>query len=334
MMVGTGLAAKNGVLIRDPDALELAHWMNAIALDKTGTLTAGKPKLVKIEGSDPDRALKIAASIQKGSEHPLAFAVLSEAKRRGFNLDEVPSSGHQAIPGRGIMARVLGVPYGLGNARLLLDHGAVIPSESSELYTCSYLLNLESREIEGVFDFEDELKPTAISLIRSFEKMKVKPILLSGDSTAVVASVARILGISDFKGSLTPEEKALEIRAYQKAGLCIGMIGDGVNDAPALAAADIGIALSSGTDVAMQTAGITIMGNDPARALVAILISRKTYSRIRYNLLWAFGYNVVCIPLAASGALSPTLAGLAMAFSSVSVVASSLLLARTKIPNS
>ncbi|MBU6153645.1 MAG: cadmium-translocating P-type ATPase [Bdellovibrionales bacterium] len=331
MMVGTGLAAKNGVLIRDPDALELAHRMNAIALDKTGTLTEGKPKLLKIEGSD--RALKIAASIQKASEHPLAGAVLTEAKQRGFNPDEFPSSGHQAIPGRGILARVQGVLYGLGNARLLLDHGLKLAAESSELYTCSYLLNLESKEIEGVFFFEDELKPTAISLIRSIEKMKVKPILLSGDHTAVVASVAKALGISDFKGNLTPEEKAKEIRAFQKAGLCVGMVGDGVNDAPALAAADIGIALSSGTDVAMQTAGITIMGNDPARALVAILISRRTYSRIRYNLLWAFGYNVVCIPLAASGALSPTLAGMAMALSSVSVVASSLLLARTKIPN-
>ncbi len=334
MMVGTGLAAKNGVLIRDPDALELAHKMNAIALDKTGTLTEGKPKLVRITAGDPDRALRVAAGIQKGSEHPLASAVLSEAKQRGFNPDEFSFSGHQAIPGRGIIARVLGVPYVLGNARLLLDHGFKVAAESSELYTCSYLLNLESREIEGVFFFEDELKPSAPSLIRAFERMKVKPILLSGDNTAVVASVAKALGISDFKGNLMPEEKANEIRAYQKAGLCVGMVGDGVNDAPALAAADIGIALSSGTDVAMQTAGITIMGNDPARALIAILISRRTYSRIRYNLIWAFGYNVVCIPLAASGALSPTLAGLAMALSSISVVASSLLLGWTKIPKS
>jgi Cu+-exporting ATPase len=248
-----------------------------------------------------------------------------------LNLEEFSSSGHQAIPGRGIIARVSGVPYGLGNGRLLSDQGSKIPPEPSELFTCSYLLNLSSKEIEGVFLFEDELKPTSLSLIRTFEKMKIKPVLLSGDNAAVVASVAKTLGIADYKGNLTPEEKAEEIRNHQKEGYCIGMIGDGVNDAPALAAADIGIALSSGTDVAMQTAGITIMGNDPARALVAIQISRKTYSRIRYNLLWAFGYNVVCIPLAASGALSPTLAGLAMALSSISVVASSLQLASTKV---
>ena len=331
MMVGTGLAAKHGILIRDPDALEVAHRINSIALDKTGTLTEGKPKLIRIESANPERALRIAASIQRGSEHPLARAVLAEAKSSGIEAGAIASSLHQAVPGLGILARVDGTQYGLGNARMLLGQNVGAPQEPLELHTCSYLLNFETKEIEGVFYFRDELKPSAPSLIRAFIAMGLRPILLSGDRATVVESVAKSLGVTEFRGDLTPSEKVDEIRARQKKGDRIGMIGDGVNDAPALAAADIGIALSSGTDVAMQTAGITLMGDDPARALSAIRISRKTYSRIRLNLVWAFGYNVVCIPLAASGALSPTLAGLAMAFSSISVVASSLLLGRVKI---
>lgn len=333
MMVGTGLAAKHGILIRDPDALELAHRMTALALDKTGTLTEGKPRLVGIESTHPERALNLAAAIQKGSEHPFAKAIL-EAQTTPAS---VKATGFRVLPGAGIEARIVGSEQsvGMGNARFLSMHGITEPETSSSesrdpSESVSYLVELDSRRVEGVFRFKDEVKGGADEFIRRLKKEGIEPILLSGDRTPVVESIANRLGIETALGGLNPEEKSAVIRELQSKGKVIGMLGDGMNDGPALATADIGIALSSGTDVAMQSAGITLLGRDPSKALLAIQISRKTHSRIRQNLAWAFGYNAICIPLAAAGVLSPSIAGLAMALSSVSVALSSLALGRAK----
>jgi len=324
MMVGTGLAARHGILIRDPDALEQAHLMKWIAIDKTGTLTEGKPKLIEWKGADRLRALGIAAAIQTGSEHPLAKAILLAAQENDIDLGAYPSTSHRTLPGLGIEASVLGENYALGSERLLKTQAIPIPPATEELGTRSFLVHLGSQKIEGVFLFQDEIKTGARKFIQGLQELGLRVVILSGDRSVVVESVARSLEVLDFKGELMPEEKAQVIFELQRKGEVVGMIGDGVNDAPSLAAANVGIALSTGTDVAMQTAGITLMGSDPGRALEAIEISRKTYSRIRQNLTWAFIYNGVCIPLAASGMLSPTLAGAAMALSSVSVVLNSL----------
>jgi Cu+-exporting ATPase len=298
--------------------------MKWIAIDKTGTLTEGKPKLIEWKGADRLHALGIAAAIQTGSEHPLAKAIHLAAQENGIDLGAYPSTSHRALPGLGIEASVLGANYALGSERLLKTHSIPIPSSPGELGTLSFLVHLESLKVEGVFLFQDEIKTGARKFVQGLKELGLRVVILSGDRNEVVESVARSLEILDFKGELMPEEKAQMIFDLQRKGEVVGMIGDGVNDAPSLAAANVGIALSTGTDVAMQTAGITLMGSDPGRALEAIEISRKTYSRIRQNLTWAFIYNGVCIPLAASGLLSPTLAGAAMALSSVSVVLNSL----------
>ena len=327
LMVGTGLAAKHGVLIRDTEALERVHRLSALALDKTGTLTEGKPKLVSIHSENQDQSLKIAIALQMGSEHPLAKAVLQEGESRAWTIKAAKNTS--AIPGRGIQGEVEGMRYQLGSARLLqaLNLSVTEFPESPE-YTTAYLLSLESPMIMAMFQFEDAIKENASGLVKSLHRMGIEPVLMSGDANGVARKVADRLGIVQSHGSLLPEDKTRMIRELQSRGEVVAMLGDGINDAPALAAADVGIALSTGTDVAMQTAGMTLIGGDPMKVLDAIWISRKTYSKIRQNLMWAFIYNVIGIPLAAFGLLNPMIAGAAMAFSSVSVVTNSLCLAR------
>jgi Cu+-exporting ATPase len=311
--------------------------LSALALDKTGTLTEGKPKLVSIHSDNQDQALKIAIALQMGSEHPLAKAVLQEGKSRAWTIKAAKNTS--AIPGRGIQGEVEGVRYQLGSARLLeaLSLSVSTPNQTANIdsklsespeFTTAYLLSLEPPMIKAVFQFEDAIKVAAPDLIQSLHRMEIKPVLMSGDSEVIARKVADRLGIVQYHGNLLPEDKNRLIRELQSQGEVVAMLGDGINDAPALAAADVGIALSTGTDVAMQTAGMTLIGGDPMKVLDAIWISRKTYSKIRQNLMWAFVYNVIGIPLAAFGLLNPMIAGAAMAFSSVSVVTNSLLLAR------
>ncbi len=325
LMVGTGLAAKNGILIRDSEALERVHSLTALAVDKTGTLTKGKPKLIEISGSDQDEILKIAASLQSGSEHPLAKAILGTSKERGLRVKS--ANDLRALPGKGIQGTIDGVRFQMGSARMLEDLKMTVPIEQ-QVMTTSYLVALETPEILAVFRFEDELKEKAHVFIDELKSIGIKPIMLTGDRDDVASKVANELRIHEFHSGLLPEDKARIISELKNRGEVVAMLGDGMNDAPALAIADVGIALSTGTDVAMQTAGMTLIGGDPMKALDAIVISKKTYSKIRQNLIWAFIYNVIGIPLAAFGLLSPMIAGAAMAFSSVSVVTNSLLLGR------
>jgi Cu+-exporting ATPase len=329
LMVGTGLAAKHGVLIRDTESLERVHRLSALALDKTGTLTECKPRLVSIVTDDQDQALQVAIALQLGSEHPLAKAILKEGESRAWKIK--PAKNITAIPGRGIQGEVDGIRYQMGSARLLraLNLSSSTHPESPE-YTTAYLLSIDPPMVKAIFQFEDAIKAGAPELVQKLIHMGVKPVLMSGDGEVVARKVADRLGIHQSQGNLLPEDKARLIRELQSKGDVVAMLGDGINDAPALAAADVGIALSTGTDVAMQTAGMTLIGGDPMKVLDAIWISKKTYSKIRQNLMWAFAYNVIGIPLAAFGLLNPMIAGAAMAFSSVSVVANSLWLARER----
>jgi len=325
LMVGTGLAAKHGVLIRDAESLERVHSLTALALDKTGTVTVGKPKLIEVISEDQEQALQLAMALQSGSEHPLAKAVLRAGDEKGFKVKAAKEL--LAIPGKGIQGSIDGARYQMGSARLLESLGLSAPSESHE-YTTSYLVALDSPKVKAVFRYEDEVKESAAGFIEGLKKIGIRPILLTGDREVVAMNVSNRIGVVDYRGNLLPEDKTKVIREFQARGEVVAMLGDGINDAPALAIADVGIALSTGTDVAMQTAGMTLIGGDPMKALDAILISQRTYSKIRQNLLWAFVYNVIGIPLAAFGMLNPMIAGAAMAFSSVSVVMNSLLLGR------
>ena len=336
IMAGTGVAARHGILIKDAEALELAHKVNTVVFDKTGTLTDGTPHVVAClaaDGHDESEVLAIAAGLQAGSEHPLARAVL--AKHAASASAPLPARAQQALPGRGIAGEVGGAEYWLGNHRLMTENGvatAALDAAAAELQaagrTVSWLARASDRRALGVLAFGDAIKPTAAAGVARLKAQGIATVMLSGDNRGAAGVAAHALGIDSVLAEVLPADKAAHVGQLKTAGKTVAMVGDGINDAPALAAADVGIAMSSGSDVAMHTAGITLMRGDPALVSDAIDISRRTYSKIRQNLFWAFVYNVVGIPLAAAGLLNPVIAGAAMAFSSVSVVSNALLLRR------
>ncbi len=337
IMVGTGLAARHGILIRDAQALEQAHAVQVVAFDKTGTLTLGKPMLARVVpavGLARDR-LADAAALQAGSEHPLAAAVRQAATNGGLTAGQPPGS-FRALPGRGVSGIVSNRTLLLGNARLMAEN--VIPLDSLTAdalamagsgQTVSFLAESSpDKRLLAVLGFSDQIKPGAAAAIRTLQAMGLRTVMLTGDSDAAAEAAAGALGIGDVRAGILPADKAAAVAALRADGSVVAMVGDGINDAPALAAADIGIAMATGTDIAMQTAGITLMRGDPALVADAIEISRRTVRKIWQGLFWAFGYNVLGIPLAALGFLSPMVAGGAMALSSVSVVSNALLLRR------
>ncbi|MBV0881394.1 heavy metal translocating P-type ATPase [Noviherbaspirillum sp. L7-7A] len=339
IMAGTGVAARYGILIKDAEALETAHAVNVVAFDKTGTLTEGKPAVVAVEaGSRSWHALlEMARAVQQYSEHPLARAVQAEAIRRGIALR--PATAAQALAGRGVRADVDGATVHLGNKRLMheigLDTAAMeeaAAQHESAGRTVSWLAirGHGATELAGLLAFGDTLKPSARAAVQRLRAIGVASVMLTGDNPGSARAVASAVGISDFRAEVLPGDKADVVAALKKDGKTVAMVGDGINDAPALAAADVGIAMSTGTDVAMHTAGITLMRGEPTLVAEAIDISKKTYRKIQQNLGWAFIYNIVGIPLAALGYLNPVIAGAAMAFSSVSVVSNALLLRRWK----
>lgn len=335
IMVGTGAAAKAGILIKDAEALEVAHSLTAIAFDKTGTLTEGKPSVSKLYTFDltETEALGIIAGIQLGSEHPLAKAVIEEAQRKKI----VPSKAEsfKAIPGKGLEAVVNGRKFFIGSRKILKDLNVphdirydVATDRENLGETVSYVVDEELATVIAIITFSDTIKPEAKVTIEHLKSLGIKTVMLTGDNKGSARRVASELGVSDHRAEVLPQEKSSIIEEYRKQGEIIGMVGDGINDAPALAAADVGMAMSTGTDVAMHSSGITLMRGNPLLIPDAIDISRRTYSKIKQNLFWAFIYNVIGIPLAALGYLSPVVAGAAMALSSVSVVTNSLLLKR------
>ncbi|MFM0534840.1 heavy metal translocating P-type ATPase [Paraburkholderia strydomiana] len=340
IMAGTGVAARHGVLIKDAEALETAHRVNVVAFDKTGTLTIGQPSVTAFEpvGSmGRDEALALAAAVQRQSDHPLARAVVKAHEAAAPGARVLTASAARAVAGRGVEADVEGRALALGSARWLRELGVGLPPEAEararELEaagnTVSWLMQRDSQSgvALALIAFGDTVKPTARAAIDRLRAMGVKSVLVTGDNRGSAASVAKALGIDEFHAEVLPDDKARVIRdlKMRSAGI-VAMAGDGINDAPALAAADIGIAMATGTDVAMHAAGITLMRGDPALVADAIDISRKTWRKIQQNLFWAFVYNLIGIPLAAFGLLNPMLAGAAMAFSSVSVVTNALLL--------
>jgi Cu+-exporting ATPase len=335
MMAGTGVAAQHGILIKDAEALELAHRIDVVAFDKTGTLTEGKPSLVMFEPAhvSRDEALRLAASVQQASEHPLARAVLAEAQRHGVAPDSVADV--TALPGHGIEATVGGRQLVIGSDRWVSKSAVEMPSELQHAaeqaqawgLTVSWLIeNHPESRVLALMAFGDVIKNTARRAIEALSEMGVHTVLLTGDNWGSAQRVAKELGVDEVQAELLPEDKAYAVAALRKCGAVVGMVGDGINDAPALAAADVGIAMATGTDVAMHAAGVTLMRGDPSLVADAIDISRKTYRKIKQNLFWAFVFNVVGVPLAALGMLNPVVAGAAMAFSSVSVVSNALLL--------
>jgi len=337
IMVGTGVAARRGILIKDAQALELAHAVTTVVFDKTGTLTEGKPALAAIEPADGiarDELLRLAAALQQASEHPLAKAVLASAREAGIALP--PARDARALPGRGLEAVVGEARLALGSKRLLaelgVDAGALAARAQaleSEGRTVSWLIEQgDEPKLIGLLAFGDTIKPSAREAVARLRALGVKSLMLTGDNRGAAAAVARELGLDDFRAEVLPADKAAEVTALRSRGEVVAMVGDGINDAPALAAAQVGIAMATGTDVAMETAGITLMRGEPRLVPDAIDVSRRTYAKIRQGLFWAFAYNVLGIPLAALGLLSPVIAGAAMALSSVSVVTNALLLRR------
>jgi P-type Cu+ transporter len=334
IMAGTGVAAKNGILIKDAEALESAHAVEVVAFDKTGTLTVGKPAMVAFEAhaAAPDSVLALAAAVQAGSEHPLAKAVIDAAK----GMQPGRATKVKAVAGRGVDATVNGRRLALGSGRWMGELGVdltPLAAKASALQakglTVSWLADVTDRPLLlAAMGFGDNARPEAAEAVGQLHARGVRTVMLTGDNAAAAAAMARSLGIEDVRSQVLPEDKANVIVALRSRGQRVAMVGDGVNDAPALAAADLGIAMGSGTDVAMHAAGVTLMRPDPRLVPAAIEISRRTYAKIRQNLFWAFAYNVVGIPLAAFGILSPVIAGAAMALSSVSVVANTLMLKR------
>ncbi len=338
IMAGTGVAARHGVLIKDAEALELAHRIGTVVFDKTGTLTDGTPHVaacVVADGRDRTEVLAIAAGLQAGSEHPLARAVLAEAAAAA--IPARPARDVQAIPGRGLAGEVEGDRWWLGNRRLMQENGvdvaaldAAAAEQEAAGRSVSWLARAGDRRAIGLLAFGDAVKPTAAAGVARLKARRIATVMLTGDNRGAAQAAANALGIDRVLAEVLPADKAAQVAALKAEGTTVAMVGDGVNDAPALAAADVGIAMSSGSDVAMHTAGVTLMRGDPALVADAIDISQRTYAKIRQNLFWAFVYNVVGIPLAAFGFLNPVIAGAAMAFSSVSVVTNALTLKRWK----
>ena len=346
IMAGTGVAAEHGILIKDAQALELAHKVDTVAFDKTGTLTVGQPRLTAfhVEPGEEDAAVLAAvAAVQSGSEHPLARAVVQSAQDRGLAMAE--PIGVRAVPGRGTEGEVAGRSYLVGSLRWMdelgVDLGALgvrAQQLQNEGATVSAVAERSAQGlvVRALMAFGDEPKPGAREALAQLRAKGLRTVMISGDNKGAAEAMARRLGLDPDAGEVMaevlPGDKAAAVRALQQgsdgAHRTVAMVGDGVNDAPALAAADVGMAMGNGTDVAMHAAGITLMRGDPLLVAAALDISHRTVLKIRQNLFWAFAYNVAGIPLAALGYLSPVVAGAAMALSSVSVMSNALLLKR------
>jgi len=333
-VAGIAVAARHGILIRGSAFLEELADLSSLVIDKTGTLTSGKPQIIHLHALEGDEAslLRLAGALQRGSEHPLARAVLERCEADGVAVPDVQKS--QALSGRGIAGTLDGRQLALGNRRMLDEFG-LQPGElldtaqcwEAEGRTLSWLVESAPQpRVLGLFAFGDSLKEGAAAAIAALDARHIRSHLITGDNRGSARVVAEALHIDDVHAEVLPADKAATVAELKMGGAVVAMVGDGINDAPALAAADVGIAMGGGTDVAMHAAGITLMRGDPRLVPAALEIARRTYRKIQQNLFWAFIYNLVGIPLAAFGFLSPVVAGAAMALSSVSVVSNALLL--------
>ncbi len=339
IMVGTGKGAENGILIKNGEALETAYKLKAIVFDKTGTLTHGKPVVTEVEladGHDTARVFMLAAALERKSEHPLAEAIVAHAKATGVELPEVED--FSAVPGHGVEGTVDGMRVAFGNRKLMARDGIDISrfeARISELESegkTVMLVGVGGNKLAGMIAVADTLKENSKEAVERLTKMGVEVFMITGDNRRTAEAIASQAGIAPdhVLAEVLPEHKAEEVAKLQAKGLTVAMVGDGINDTPALAQADVGIAMGAGTDVAMETGGIVLIKNDLRDVVTAIELSRATMKKIKMNFFWALGYNTLGIPVAALGLLRPELAGAAMALSSVSVVTSSLMLRRFK----
>lgn len=345
IMVGTGKGAENGILIKDAESLETAHKIKAVVFDKTGTLTQGKPEVTDIIPLQPKTyslpaILRFAASLEKGSEHSLAEAIVKKADSQNLSFEKV--TGFKAIPGYGISGLVAGKKITFGNKKLMDKEGIKI-SDTDMLEKLenegktTMLLGIEGK-LSGIISVADVVKETAAKAVQELQKMGIEVVMITGDNERTANAIAKKLGIKRVLAEVLPNQKEEEIRKIQAENKAVAMVGDGINDAPALAAADVGIAMGSGTDVAIEAADITLINRDLATVTKAIKLSKTTMRTIKINLFWAFGYNIVLIPVAMgvlypfTGLLmSPIFASAAMALSSISVVSNSLLLKKARV---
>ncbi len=336
IMVGTGMGAERGILIRNAEVLEQSRKLDAIVLDKTGTLTQGRPQVTETvpTGSlSEQRLLTLVAAAEASSEHPLSRAIVDAAVDSGYELP--PATDFLGVTGRGVEATVEGQRIVAGNRRMLEERSVALSArvveEADRLESLgrTVIFAVIDSEVAGVIGMFDEVKQNAPRAVQALRNQGLRVIMMTGDNPRAAAAVGERVGITDVRAGALPEDKLALVRALQAAGLHVAMVGDGVNDAPALAQADVGVAMSTGTDVAIEAGAITLLNGDVSKIAEAIALSRATLAGIRQNLFWAFGYNVVAIPLAALGLLNPIIAGGAMALSSLSVMANSLRL-RTK----
>ena len=334
IMVGTGRGAASGILVKNAEALELAKNVEVLAVDKTGTLTQGKPEVTDVvppSGLVEADLLRIAASLEQGTTHPLAEAIVARARGQGIEL--MPPEGLRAVPGKGLTAMLDGVDYSLGSPAFLAERGVAVPEALlAPLAGAGKSVVAVSRgpTFLGLVGVADQLRPTSRAAVARLKAQGVEVVMLTGDNAATAAAIAREAGIAHVEAEVLPQDKAAAVAKLKAGGKRVGMVGDGINDAPALAAADVSFAIGGGSDVALEAADVTLMRNDLLSAADAIDLSRATLAKIRQNLFFAFIYNVLGIPLAALGLLNPVIAGAAMAMSSVSVVSNSLLLRRWK----
>ncbi|WP_422487276.1 copper-translocating P-type ATPase [Gudongella sp. DL1XJH-153] len=335
IMVGTGKGAENGILIKSGEHLESAHKMDAIIFDKTGTITKGKPDVTDIvvfEGSQ-EEILRTAASVEKTSEHPLGEAIVRRAEEDGLKLKEAES--FSAVPGKGLQAKFEKKEVLIGNRKLMIENNVDVSSKEEEIKKLEMegktaMLVAVDKKFSGIIAVADGIKETSQAAIRELQNMGLQVYMITGDNERTAKAIASQVGIKNVLADVLPEDKASEVEKLKSQGIHVGMVGDGINDAPALAAADVGFAIGTGTDVAMEAADITLMRGDLEGVVTAIRLSHRTMRTIKQNLFWAFFYNTLGIPFAALGFLNPMVAGAAMAFSSVSVVSNSLRLRNFK----
>ncbi len=335
IMVGTGLGAERGILIKDAESLETAHKINTVVFDKTGTLTKGKPEVTDVVGD----VLPVAASLEKGSEHSLAEAIVKKGEEEKIKFLSV--SRFKAIPGHGVEGLIGGKKVVLGNRRLMQQEKIEINEKEVEKLETEgktvMMLGVDGK-LTGLIAVADTIKDSAQQAVKKLQKMGIEVVMLTGDNKRTAEAIAKQVGIKAILAEVLPDEKEQQVRKLQQSGKKVGFVGDGINDAPALAASDVGIAMGSGTDVAIEAGDITLINKDLASVAVAINLSKKTMRTIKLNLFWAFGYNIILIPVAMGILyplfqilLSPVLASAAMAMSSISVVSNSLLLKRARI---